>query len=179
MSYWKGGTVPWVKTGEIASGLITDTEERITNMAVTDLGLRRFPVGTVLLAMYGEGVTRGRVAMLETPACINQACAALIARKGRIDQSYLFHVLRSQYEELRALGQGSNQTNLSGGLIAIHRIPLPPTIHDQVRISAQLGGFDAMIEKEVLSRAKLAALKTSLAADLLTGRIRVPTELAS
>lgn len=177
--YWTRGTVPWVKTGEVNSEAILDTEELITNAAVADLGLRRFPVGTILVAMYGQGATRGRVAILQTRACINQACAALQGRSGQIDQTYLFHLLRSRYQQLRSLGQGSNQTNLNATLLSTYPIPLPPALDDQIRIGTQLEAFDSMVKAEMLKRAKLERVRSGLIGDLITGRVRVLERIVS
>jgi type I restriction enzyme S subunit len=177
-SYWKRGTVPWVKTSEVASGSVRSTDEQITVAAVSDLGLRRYPKGTILMAMYGEGATRGRVASLEIDACINQACAAIISTRGVVQPRYLLHVLRARYKELRALSQGSNQANLSAGIIGGFPIPLPTTIRDQDRIADGLDAFEAIVEMEIRRRNTLVLLKDGLMADLLSGRVRVPEGMA-
>ena len=74
--YWDGD-IPWVKTGEVKYDTIYDTEEKITDLAVLHTSVRVSPVGTLLMAMYGQGITRGRVALLGLPAAYNQACVAI------------------------------------------------------------------------------------------------------
>lgn len=177
--YWTRGTVSWVKTGEVAMGRIASTEEQITMAAVADLGLRRYPTGTILLAMYGQGATRGRVARLEIEACINQACAALQVHPAEVDAGYLFHILQAKYQELRGLAQGSQQSNLSAALIGTFEVPLPPTIKVQGQIAECLQAFEDRITLEEARRHKLVGIKEGLTADLLSGRVGVPAEATS
>lgn len=127
-SYYEGGQVPWVKTGEVCGELIHSTEERITELAVQETNCKVFPVSTILIAMYGQGQTRGRAAILTLPAATNQACAAILPG-GAIDQSFLFALLQMQYERLRAMGRGGNQANLNLGMIKALEVPTPPREH--------------------------------------------------
>ncbi|GAB4364081.1 MAG: hypothetical protein Kow0060_21060 [Methylohalobius crimeensis] len=77
-SYWNGN-IPWIKTAQIQNGLITekDVEEWITEEGLKHSSAKMVPKGTILMAMYGQGKTRGQVAILGIPATINQACAAI------------------------------------------------------------------------------------------------------
>ncbi len=124
-SYYEGGTVPWVKTGEVSVGAIHQAEECITELAVSETNCKVFPAGTILIAMYGQGQTRGRAGMLKIPAATNQACAAILPSE-KVNQSFLFEMLRMQYERLRAMGRGGNQANLNLGMIKTLRVPVPP-----------------------------------------------------
>ena len=75
--YWSPATTPWVKTGEIAFAPIKSTEESVSDIALTECSLPVLPIGTVLVAMYGQGKTRGQSAVLEVEATTNQACFAI------------------------------------------------------------------------------------------------------
>ena len=123
--FYEGGTIPWVKTGEV-SGSIFSIEERITESAVSETNCKVFPVNTILIAMYGQGQTRGRAGILRIPAASNQACAAVLP-SDNINQAYLYEVLRMQYARLRAMGRGGNQANLNLTMIKTLQIPVPPT----------------------------------------------------
>ncbi|HGL5383445.1 restriction endonuclease subunit S [Burkholderia orbicola] len=123
--YYDGGTIPWVKTGEICESSIVDVEEHITEKAVEETNCKVFPVNTILVAMYGQGQTRGRVGLLKVPAATNQACAAILPGE-RINQNFLYALLMMQYERLRAMGRGGNQANLNLGMIKSFRVPCPP-----------------------------------------------------
>lgn len=122
-AYYDGG-IPWVKTGEVNGGKIEETEEYITELAIQETNCRKFPIGTILVAMYGQGATRGKVGILNCAAATNQACAALIALACE-DQEYIFAVLRNCYDELRNLGRGGTQPNLNLTLVKNFEIPWP------------------------------------------------------
>ena len=123
-SYYDG-TIPWVKTGEVAGGLILKTEEHISAQALNETNCKKFPVGTILVAMYGQGQTRGRCAVLGIEASTNQACAAILPSE-RIAGEFLFRLLQTQYEHLRSLAQGGNQANLNLSMIKNYRVIVPP-----------------------------------------------------
>lgn len=120
-----GGSVPWVKTGEVVGDLITHTDEKVTEVGIRSARLKRYPIGTILVAMYGQGATRGRVGLLGVEATINQACAA-ISVGSEVRSSFLFHQLKSSYARLRDLGRGGNQPNLNGELVKSFEIIVPP-----------------------------------------------------
>ena len=123
--YYEGGTVPWVRTGEVQGRQISEVEERITELALADTNCKVFPVDTILVAMYGQGQTRGRSGMLKTPAATNQACAAILP-SNEINARFLFEALNLQYDRLRAMGRGGNQENLNLGMIKELQVPCPP-----------------------------------------------------
>src|SRR3989338_658543 len=103
--YWNG-RVPWVKTGEINYRPIMETEEYITEAGLQNSSAKLLPPGTLLLAMYGQGVTRGKVALLGIQAATNQACAALFP-SDRLDSGYLHAFFPFAYERVRSLGHGA------------------------------------------------------------------------
>jgi restriction endonuclease S subunit len=154
-SYWNG-TIPWVKTGQIDFGLIEAAEEFITEAGMANSSARMIPAGTILMAMYGQGITRGKVAILGIDATINQACAAIIPKTdGAVDRDYLFHVLTSKYQELRAISdaRGGNQSNLNAQLIRDTKIPLPD-IEAQRAIVAEIEAEQALVNanKQLIER---------------------------
>jgi type I restriction enzyme S subunit len=171
-AFWTGGTVPWVKTGEVNFNEINDSDEHVTELAVRMLGMRRWPIGTVLVAMYGQGATRGRVAYLSVPATTNQACAALAAHPDAAVPRFLFHLLRWNYDRIRGAAQGSNQSNLSAALLGAVRFPMPP-VEEQARSVEALDSLDANIQKEAVLLEQMRQLKRGMAHDLLQGRVRV------
>jgi type I restriction enzyme S subunit len=149
--YW-GGSVPWVKTGEIDYNIIRDTSEKITELALTESAARLYPTGTILLAMYGDGVTRGRVARLGIEAAVNQACAAIRPTDEHLASDFLYQYLAASYEELRALGHGANQRNLSASLIEAFSVPVPP-LEEQRAVARMLNALDAKVSAEASQRA--------------------------
>jgi type I restriction enzyme S subunit len=84
------GNIPWVKSGELDKGLITDTEERITEEAIKNSSAKIFPKGTLLIALYGA--TIGKLAFLGVDAATNQAICG-IYKNENIDSHYLYNYL--------------------------------------------------------------------------------------
>jgi type I restriction enzyme S subunit len=124
--YWSPADIPWVKTGEVAFAPISRTEEAISKQALAECSLTLLPPQTVLIAMYGQGKTRGQSAILEIEATTNQACFAIFPN-DTWDADFLHHWLMASYEDLRSLsdGRGGNQANLNGGLLNALEIPAP------------------------------------------------------
>lgn len=127
--YWNGN-IPWVKTGEVDYTTITETEESISELGLNNSAAKLFPSGTILVAMYGQGVTRGRAAMLGVTAAINQACAALTPKK-EVLREFLFFALMAHYQRIRELGHGANQRNLNMQILRGVQMPLPPLSEQQ------------------------------------------------
>jgi type I restriction enzyme S subunit len=171
-AFWEGGTIPWVKTGEVAYEKIFDTEEKITEVGLAHSSARMIPAGTLLVAMYGQGITRGRAAILGIDAAINQACAAILPRSA-VSSDYLLTYFAHNYERVRSLGHGAHQKNLSAALL--NSIPLlVPDEDAQQRMVVQLGAISAM-ERALKERLRsLDNLFHSLLDNLMTGKVRVP-----
>lgn len=119
------GTYPWIKTGEVDKPLIMSAEEHITDAALRETNCKLFPEGTLLVAMYGQGKTRGKVGMLGIPAATNQACAAILP-SPKINRYFLHTQLTLMYEHLRSMGRGGNQENLNLGMIKSLEVLVPP-----------------------------------------------------
>jgi len=119
------GNIPWVKTTEVNQAVILDTEEKITQEAIKNSNCEIFPPETILLAMYGQGITRGRTGKLGISATTNQACAAILP-SAEYDTDYLWALLQMSYEELRSLGRGGNQPNLNLSIVKNFEVTLPP-----------------------------------------------------
>jgi type I restriction enzyme, S subunit len=123
-SYW-GGTIPWVSSGEVAFCRIKKTRECITSLPLRGSSNRIHPPGTVLLAMIGEGKTRGQCAILDVAACNNQNSAAIRVGSTPIEPQYIYYVLQERYYRSRKESQGGNQPALNGQKVASMAIPLP------------------------------------------------------
>lgn len=124
MAEYYGGSIPWVKTTEVQNGDIVRTEEHITEQALRETSCSVYPAGTILLAMYGQGRTRGQVGYLRMDAATNQACAAILPSIH--NQTFIFQQLSFLYDSIRALGRGGNQENLNLSLVRGIELVLPP-----------------------------------------------------
>lgn len=122
---WHGG-IPWVSSGEVAFCRIRSTRETISAAGLGNPATRLNPIGTVLLAMIGEGKTRGQCAILDVPAANNQNAAAIRVAATPIPPEFVYHVLEERYFRSRRESQGGNQPALNAGKVAEMPIPLPP-----------------------------------------------------
>lgn len=123
--YWKNGKIPWVKTTELHNNELTEVEEFITQKGLDESSAKMMPKGTLLIAMYGQGKTRGMTAYLGIEASTNQACACILPSK-EINQRYLWYYFILSYDKLRDLAKGGNQPNLNGNMIKSFPVLMPP-----------------------------------------------------
>ena len=123
-------------TSGVANGDYVDkASEFVTQRALAETNLTLYPIGTLLIAMYGEGKTRGKCAELRIPATTNQALAALQVNVQV--RAYVRHFLELNYEEMRKVAAGGVQPNLNLSLVRAVAIPLPP-VSEQARIVAEI-----------------------------------------
>ena len=172
-SYWDGGTIPWVKTTEVGYCTIHSTEEKITPEGLQNSAAKMFPVGTLLMAMYGQGVTRGKVAILGIEAACNQACAAMNPKDGDISPRYLFHFLTYRYEDIRQLAHGGQQQNLNLDIVRDLLVGFSSNHTEQHEIVEILDAIDRKIDLHKRKKTVLEELFKSLLHKLMTGEIRV------
>ncbi|MDZ7584652.1 MAG: restriction endonuclease subunit S [Thiobacillus sp.] len=171
-SYW-GGDIPWVKTTQIQNRSIyaDDVDEWITPEGLKHSAAKMVPKGTILMAMYGQGKTRGQVAILGLDATVNQACAA-IELDADVSRNYVYQQLLFRYQAIRALSNTGSQENLNAGLIREIGFPLPARV-EQDYVAELLTNWDAAIEKtERLIVAKENYLN-AIEHQLLTARKRL------
>lgn len=121
------GDILWVKTGEIYWNYIYDSEEKITEEAIANSSAKLYPAGTVLVAMYGQGLTRGRAAILGVPATTNQAVCAL-QPCDCLEKRYLYYYFMANYWEYREKAVGGNQPNYSATMIGKWIINIPSVL---------------------------------------------------
>lgn len=143
-SYWENGNIPWVKTTELQNNELNSTEEFITQKGLDESSAKIVPKDTILLAMYGQGKTRGMTAYLNIEATTNQACACILPSEDKnIYPKYIWKFLIGNYENIRNLAIGCNQPNLNSAMVKSIEIPLPP-LPEQKRIVEEL---DTLSEK--------------------------------
>ena len=128
-----GGDIPWLKTGDLNDGKITEIPEFITQKALEETSVKLNPIGSVLIAMYGA--TIGKIGILTFPATTNQACCTCVDYK--IEQMYLFYFLLANKAMFVAMGGGGAQPNISKEKIVSTLIQLPP-LAEQQRIVAKI-----------------------------------------
>lgn len=155
-----GGAIPWVKSGELDDNIIYDTEEYLSVDALRNSSAKVFPVGTVLVALYGATV--GKTAVLATEAATNQAVCAIFVDSRVLDNRYLRYFLMHVRPDLLGQRYGGAQPNISQTIIRNTPIYYPQ-LDEQRRITAVLSAVQRAIERQE----RLIALSTELKKTLM------------
>jgi restriction endonuclease S subunit len=121
------GSIPWIKTGEVINEIIYDTKEKITEEAIQNSSAKLYKKGSLIIAMYGQGLTRGRTAKLGIDASTNQACAVLYNIDNELILiDYLWFYMMNEYHRLREMASGNSQPNLNAQMIKGYKVVIPP-----------------------------------------------------
>lgn len=171
-SFWTDGTIPWVKTGEVDYCVINDTEEKITQAGLDGSSAKIFPAGTLLMAMYGQGITRGKVGILGVDAATNQACVAFFP-KAEVRTGFLYQLFSFKYDYIRNLGHGANQKNLSADILKTVQIAYPKDTNEQDEIVSSLSALDDKLALAERKRSHFEDLFKTLLHQLMTAQLRV------
>jgi type I restriction enzyme S subunit len=172
-SYWNGD-INWVSSSEVAFCRISGTKEKITREGLKNTSTNIHPAGTVMLAMIGQGKTRGQAAILDIDACHNQNTAALRVLIEYLLPEYLYFFLWCQYEQTRKVGGGNNQQALNKSIIQGIAFPYPP-IKEQKEIVRRVESLFALadaVEKQYLTaKQRTGRLTQSLLAKAFRGEL--------
>lgn len=151
-NYWENGTIPWMNSGEVNLGKVFYTEKRITQAGFNSCSTKIVPPHTVVIALAGQGKTRGSVAITEIELCTNQSLCAIDVDRSIVNSYYLWHYLRSQYQQLRKISSGDGtRGGLNQNMIRNYEIPVPPLSVQQeiVRILDSFTALEAELETKL------------------------------
>ncbi|MDN4607351.1 restriction endonuclease subunit S [Sporosarcina highlanderae] len=151
-SYYEGD-IPWIKTGEVKWNYIYDSEEKINSDAIANSSAKLLPINTVLVAMYGQGLTRGRASILNIEAACNQAVCALLPNENVLSE-FLFYYFMEGYQRFRQIAKGGNQENFSATMISEFLLPLPPFEEQKAIVHILEGIFNREEEAESIINLK-------------------------
>ena len=169
--YYQGGTVPWITSASTNSEFIEQPTKHVTELAVKERNMRLYPKGSLVVALYGQGKTRGQVGQLMFDSTSNEANAVLeFFGTGWECRDYFRLVFQKKYHELRELAAGGAQPNLSGGLIRLTKIPLPPLAEQKrivSKVSALLSQLDELSARVRSRQSTTDALLTALIHQIL------------
>jgi type I restriction enzyme S subunit len=143
--YYENGSIPWLKTKEVNFNRIHKTEYHITKTGLSNSSAKLIPRNSVIVAMYGQGDTAGRVAINKIPLATNQACCNLVLNEQLADYQFIYYYLMNSYEELVNRKTGSAQPNLNTNLIGDFEILVPP-LCEQKAMSSILNSLDDKID---------------------------------
>jgi type I restriction enzyme, S subunit len=174
VSYWASGTIPWVTSGQLTNPFVREPAALITEKALRETSVKLWPKHTLLVALYGEGKTRGSCSELQIEATTNQACAAILLKDDSVDRAYLKLFFAASYDANRRLASGGVQPNLSLGLIKSLAFPLPP-LEEQQRIVAEterhLSLADSLAEALKTASRRSLALRRSVLGEAFSGKL--------
>lgn len=157
--YYENGKIPWITSSSTGKKFITEGDSFITSLALKETNCTINPIGTLIVAMYGQGKTRGQITELKIEAATNQACASIkLNSKDSNLRQYVKIVFQKMYEEIRSLAQGGAQPNLNLGKISNTVFPLPPLTEQKeivTRIESLLKTVEEL-ETQIQTRQTLA-----------------------
>jgi len=173
--YYEGGKIPWVISGALNDEFVNGATDFVTELALKETNLSVYPKHTLLLAMYGEGKTRGKCSELLIEATTNQAIAA-IHFKNHDDRvkPYLKYFLLKNYNDIRRLSSGGVQPNLNLGIVKKTVFPFPPFEEQQLivdELESKLTVCDKIEETISQSLQQAEILKQSILKKAFEGRL--------
>ncbi|MDA3822852.1 MAG: restriction endonuclease subunit S [Bacteroidales bacterium] len=137
-SYFQPAEFNWVTSGETSQDYIYEATEKVSAKAISETNVSIYPIGTLIVAMYGQGKTRGQITELKVKAGTNQACAAIqLIKEEDSHREYIKNCFKKAYEEIRSGAAGGAQPNLNVGKISSTVLPLPP-LNEQKSIVARV-----------------------------------------
>ncbi|MBG9368062.1 restriction endonuclease subunit S [Streptococcus sp. NLN64] len=143
LGYWENGTIPWMSSGEVNKGFVYNTDKKITQLGYDSCSTKMVPKDTVVIALAGQGKTRGTVAITKIELCTNQSLCSIVSDES-INSHYLYYYLKGQYTKFREISSGEGtRGGLNLKMIRDFKIPVPP-LHIQERIVQVLDNFDTV-----------------------------------
>jgi type I restriction enzyme S subunit len=180
LAYWENGTIPWIASGEVNKKIIYDTDAKITRAAVRDSNAKPLPPNSVMIALNGQGKTKGTVAILKIEATCNQSLAAIIPDPQKLHYRYLFWYLESRYRDIRGLvgedREGLNLTHIRG--LGVYIPPLAEQIAiadfldlETARVDSLIGGYQRLVEllREEVASQVLSSVTAATTRELRLG----------
>ena len=145
-SYWEDGIIPWMSSGEVHQGIVTHTATYITQLGYDNSSTKMIPKGSIVIALAGQGKTRGSVAITDIELCTNQSLCGIVLDKSDIINKYVYYFLGTRYNHLRKISSGEGtRGGLNLKMISEYEIPIP-AISEQVRIVGILDTFTSSID---------------------------------
>ena len=168
-----GGNIPWLSSTEIHQKRIKKPTTYITDLGLQNSSAKIAPERSVLIALAGQGKTRGTAAYLTRPMALNQSLAALVTNE-KCNPEFLYYLIESMYLSLRELSSGDGgRGGLNKKLIKGVTVTIPVDVAEQEAIADSLTAMDEEIEELEIERDKIIQIREGAMDDLLTGRVRL------
>lgn len=174
--YWSEGTYPWLNSGKVNDGYIVSAEQFVTAKALKECSLPKVPAGSIVMAITGEGKTRGSVAITAINTTLSQHLAYITVTNTNVSAGFLRIWLESQYQRIRFESEGWGSTKAAITCSDIKSYPLPePPLDEQLKIVEYVGDknhtFDLLIQRSELMITVLQERRTALISAAVTGKI--------
>ncbi|MCL4869636.1 MAG: restriction endonuclease subunit S, partial [Anaerolineae bacterium] len=142
-AYWEDGSIPWMSSGEVNKGIVYDTDKKITQAGFDSCSTKMVPPNAVVMALAGQGKTRGMVARTRLSLCTNQSLCSIVCNET-VNSDFLYYFLSTQYQQLRSVSAGDGtRGGLNLQMIRSFRVPVPP-VEVQREIVQVLDAFTAL-----------------------------------
>ena len=177
-AYWEDGEIPWINSGAVNDGYITEASELITREGFANSSAKWIPKGALVMALAGQGKTKGMVAQLGIPTTCNQSMAALIP-DHRFEPRYLYYWLTANYQNIRNMAGGEARDGLNLEMLGSIPCPVPPVDEQQTIarfLDAKTAQIDALVAQKRLLITKLKEKRSALIARTVTRGL--PPEVA-
>jgi type I restriction enzyme S subunit len=175
LDYWTDGNIPWLASGEVNKGIIATVDNHITPLGMANSNATILPIDTVMIALNGQGKTKGMAALLKVPATCNQSLAGVICDKDKINPRYLYYYLKSKYSNIRGI-KGEARDGLNLDIIGSISVPLPP-MEEQLAIIEQIERRINKIDKTEVKLSEsiklLEEYRSSLISNVVGGKVEV------
>ena len=173
--YWTNGTIPWLNSGTVNQWDITEASEYITEEALSNSSAKWIPEKAILMALAGQGKTKGMVAQVQFKCTCNQSMGVIIPN-NKIDNRFLLYWLKRNYQNIRNLGGGDKRDGIN--LEMIGGIPIPFfSVSEQTEIVEHIENESARIDAKIAKAEKyinlLTEYRTALISEVVTGKIKV------
>ena len=152
-TFWDGD-IPWMSSGEVNKGTVYSTDRFITKAGYDSCSTKMVPPGAVVIALAGQGKTRGTVARTRIELCTNQSLCSILPQEC-VNSDFLYHFLAGEYDNLRAVSSGDGtRGGLNLKMIRAYKVPVPPleVQCEIVRILDQFTTLEAELEAELEAR---------------------------
>jgi type I restriction enzyme S subunit len=174
--FWSNGSIPWLNSGTVNQKRITEASAFITEDAVKNSSTRWVPKNSLLMALAGQGKTKGTVAILGFDATCNQSMAAIVPNSNKIETEFLFFWLHSNYERIRGLAGSDQRDGLNLEIVGNIICPIPP-LEEQKNIAKYLVAYelkyDFVVENILNQIDQVKEYRQSIISEAVTGKIDV------
>ena len=157
--FYENGNINWITSKATNDDYVYESEQLITEIALNECRLKINPIGTIIVALYGQGKTRGQVSELMIESSTNQALATIIVDENESINTYLKYFLKKSYFDIREKASGGTQPNLNLSIIKNIELSLPP-LQIQQKVVAYLDEISNKMEKiKQIQKEKMQSLK--------------------